>query len=115
MKARAIEDARLRRQPAGPPGNGLFAAAVAWSLAWKGVSLWQAARDRSKPWFVILLVTNTLGILDAVYLFGVSRARRGPADRTRDGRDRRAAAREGRALARDRSSSWSRTARRPRR
>lgn len=56
--------------------RGLFAAAVAWTLAWKGASLWQAARDGSRPWFVALLVTNTLGVLDAVYLFGVSRARR---------------------------------------
>jgi len=59
-----------------PEARGLVAAALAWSLAWKGVSLWQAAKDGSKPWFATLLVTNTLGILDAVYLFGVSEARR---------------------------------------
>jgi hypothetical protein len=76
MKTRAVDDARLRRELASPPGRGLFAAAVAWTLAWKAASMWQAAQDRSKPWFVTLLVTNTLGILDAVYLFGVSRARR---------------------------------------
>ena len=83
MKARAAQDAGLRHELAGPPGRGLFAAAVAWTIAWKGASLWRAAQDRSKPWFVTLLVTNTLGILDAVYLFGVSPARRrGRADRT---------------------------------
>ena len=53
---------------------------VAWSVAWKGASLWRAAKDDSKPWFVTLLVSNTLGILDAIYLFGVSDSRR-PKDR----------------------------------
>jgi hypothetical protein len=49
---------------------------VAWSLAWKGASLWRASKDDSKPWFVTLLLANTLGILDAVYLYGVSGPRR---------------------------------------
>jgi hypothetical protein len=53
----------------------LVVAAVAWSLAWTGVSLWRAAHNESKPWFTALLVTNTLGVLDAVYLFGVDRRR----------------------------------------
>lgn len=60
-----------------PPGRAaVFGAIVAWSLAWKGVSLWRAARNQSKPWFVTLLLTNTLGVLDAVYLFGVDRRHR---------------------------------------
>lgn len=60
-----------------PPGRAAaFGAIVAWSLAWKGVSLWRAARNQSKPWFVTLLLTNTLGVLDAVYLFGVDRRHR---------------------------------------
>jgi len=54
----------------------MLTAAVAWSLAWKGASLWHAARDGSKPWFAALLVSNTLGVLDAVYLFGVRRRAR---------------------------------------
>lgn len=60
-----------------PPGTRVAViAAVAWTLAWKGASLWRAARNGSKPWFVALLLTNTLGALDAVYLFGVDRRRR---------------------------------------
>lgn len=58
--------------------------AVAWTLAWKGASLWRAARNGSKPWFVTLLLTNTLGALDAVYLFGIDRRHR------RDARTQRA-------------------------
>src|SRR6185312_10423132 len=51
-----------------PAGRALIGAAVAWSLAWKGASLWRAARNESKPWFVALLLSNTLGVLDAIYL-----------------------------------------------
>lgn len=59
-----------------PAGRGLVVAVVAWSLAWKGASLWRAARNGSKPWFVTLLLSNTLGLLDMVYLFGVDRRHR---------------------------------------
>ncbi|MFE4467626.1 DUF5652 family protein [Leifsonia sp. NPDC056824] len=59
-----------------PAGRALVVAVVAWSLAWKGASLWRAARNGSKPWFVALLLSNTLGLLDAVYLFGVDRRHR---------------------------------------
>ncbi len=43
-----------------------------WSIAWKGVSLWRAAEQRSKPWFTALLLVNSLGILDMIYLFRVA-------------------------------------------
>jgi hypothetical protein len=59
-----------------PAGRGLAVAVIAWSLAWKGASLWRASKEDSKPWFVTLLLANTAGILDAVYLFGVSGAHR---------------------------------------
>lgn len=52
---------------------------VVWSLGWKAVSLWHAARDGSKPWYAALLLVNSAGILDAIYLFRLSswgRARR---------------------------------------
>jgi len=40
-----------------------------WSLAWKGLALWKAARKNSAIWFVILLVVNTIGILEILYIF----------------------------------------------
>jgi hypothetical protein len=49
--------------------------AVAWSLVWKGFALWRAARNDGKPWFVVLLLVNTLGILEILYLFVFGRAR----------------------------------------
>jgi hypothetical protein len=56
--------------------RGAIIGVAAWSLAWKGASLWRAAKDNSKPWFITLLISNTVGILDSVYIFGVSAARR---------------------------------------
>jgi len=39
-----------------------------WSLFWKGLALWHAAK-RSQPWwFIALLVVNTVGILEICYL-----------------------------------------------
>jgi len=59
-----------------PAQVALFAVLAAWTLAWKGASLWHAAKDDSKPWFVALLLSNTVGLLDALYIFRVSRTRR---------------------------------------
>ena len=47
--------------------------AVIWTLAWKGVALWRSAGLRQKWWFVALLLINTLGILEIIYLFLVAR------------------------------------------
>lgn len=45
---------------------------IAWSLAWKGWALWRAARNDHKVWYVVLLVLNTIGILEIIYIFGFS-------------------------------------------
>jgi len=39
-----------------------------WSLYWKALALWHSARRGNAIWFVVLLLVNTLGILDIVYL-----------------------------------------------
>ena len=47
---------------------------IAWSLVWKGLALWRAARRKEAIWFVVLLVLNTLGILEIVYYFFVAKS-----------------------------------------
>lgn len=42
---------------------------LAWTIVWKGFALWKAAHKNSKPWFVVLLLINTVGILEILYLF----------------------------------------------
>lgn len=44
-----------------------------WALVWKGMALWKSARHAHKVWFVVLLVTNTVGILDILYLYVFSK------------------------------------------
>lgn len=54
------------------PLFGMFAAftiaIMLWSLVWKGLALWNAARNRQLPWFIVLLIVNTAGILEIIYL-----------------------------------------------
>ena len=51
----------------------LILVAVVWTLFWKGLAMWHAARRKESAWFVILLLFNTLGILDMAYLFGIAK------------------------------------------
>ena len=44
-----------------------------WSLVWKGMALWKSVRHAHKVWFVVLLVTNTVGILDILYFYVFSK------------------------------------------
>ncbi len=50
-----------------------IALAVIWTLIWKGLALWKAAGLRQKGWFLAILIINSLGILEIIYLFFVSR------------------------------------------
>ena len=52
--------------------------ALAWSLAWKGVALWRAARRNDQWWFVALLLVNTLGILEIIYIVFFSERAQSP-------------------------------------
>ena len=51
----------------------IMALVIAWTLVWKGLALWRAAGLRQKYWFIALLFINTLGILEIIYLFFISR------------------------------------------
>lgn len=46
----------------------LLALVVVWSVVWKGIALWRAARNYQRGWFIALLILNTAGILEIVYL-----------------------------------------------
>lgn len=46
----------------------VIALAVAWSILWKGLALWRAARNEHRGWFVVILLVNTLGLLEILYL-----------------------------------------------
>ncbi len=44
-----------------------------WSLVWKGLALWKSAHKNSMIWFIVLLVVNTIGILEILYIFVFSK------------------------------------------
>ncbi|MEK7506263.1 MAG: DUF5652 family protein [Patescibacteria group bacterium] len=44
-----------------------------WTLPWKGVALWKAARRSDRNWFIALLIINTVGILEIAYIFFFSK------------------------------------------
>lgn len=41
-------------------------------IALKGYALWNAAKRGDKWWFIILLIINTFGILELIYLYFVA-------------------------------------------
>lgn len=47
----------------------LFVLLIIWSLIWKGIALWKSARLTDKAWFIVLLIVNTVGILEIFYIF----------------------------------------------
>lgn len=44
-----------------------------WSVIWKGIALWKAARLSHKNWFIALLLLNTMGILEIIYIFLIAK------------------------------------------
>ena len=49
--------------------GGLLILLIVWSLPWKAMALWRAAKQDQKVWFVIFIIFNTVGILEILYLF----------------------------------------------
>jgi hypothetical protein len=47
-------------------------ALIIWTFIWKGFGLWKAATLQQKYWFVAILILNTGGILEIIYLFFVA-------------------------------------------
>jgi len=46
----------------------LILLATLWTIPWKGLALWKSAKNNQKGWFIVLLVVNTLAILEICYL-----------------------------------------------
>jgi hypothetical protein len=55
----------------------IILAIALWTIPWKGVALWKAARNGQKIWFIILLIVNTVAILEILYIFFFSRRKEG--------------------------------------
>ncbi len=53
----------------------ILALVMVWVLPWKGYALWNAAQLSHKWWFIILLILNTLAIVDIIYIFFIAKKR----------------------------------------
>ena len=51
----------------------IFLPIMIWTLVWKGGSVWIASKNNQKGWVLALLVFNTVGILEIVYIFYVAK------------------------------------------
>lgn len=40
-----------------------------WTLPWKAAALWRSARRAQLGWFLVMIIINTLGILEILYIF----------------------------------------------
>ena len=54
-------------------GPIILAVLIIWAFIWKGLALWNAAKNEEKYWFVAVLILNTVGILEILYLFVFSK------------------------------------------
>ncbi len=52
---------------------GLITFILLLSLILKGFALWRAAQLSHKGWFIAILLVNSLGILETIYLLIVSK------------------------------------------
>ncbi len=50
------------------PSSPVFYVIIAWAVIWKGIALWHAARGRQLAWYIALLLIQTVGILEIIYL-----------------------------------------------
>ncbi|MBI4068063.1 hypothetical protein HY413_01475 [Candidatus Kaiserbacteria bacterium] len=51
-----------------------FLLVLIWSLFWKGFALWYSAKRHEQWWFIAILILNTAGILEIVYIFFIAKA-----------------------------------------
>ncbi|MEX0672603.1 MAG: DUF5652 family protein [Candidatus Paceibacterota bacterium] len=48
-------------------------AIVVVTLPFKGTALWMAARRSHMRWFIVLLIVNSLAILEIIYIFFIAK------------------------------------------
>lgn len=47
----------------------ILAIITVWTIIWTGLALWKSARKNHLIWFVVLLLINTAGILEILYIY----------------------------------------------
>lgn len=55
-----------------PTFNILLLVLALWTIPWKIYAVWLAAKRDHRKWFVVLLILNTVGILEIFYIFKIA-------------------------------------------
>lgn len=50
------------------PASPLLYIVISWAVLWKGIALWVAARNRQRLMYILLLIVNSVGIFEILYL-----------------------------------------------
>lgn len=53
--------------------NLLLIALTLWTIPWKVYAVWLAVKNDHKKWFVVLLILNTVGLLEIFYIFKIAK------------------------------------------
>ena len=53
--------------------NPFLIPVLIWSLVWKGIALWRSSRNNQRNWFIALLLINTVGLFEIIYLLWFER------------------------------------------
>ncbi|MGE5398514.1 MAG: DUF5652 family protein [Chitinophagales bacterium] len=56
----------------------VFTLVVIWSIVWKAIALWHSARNKQLGWYIAMLIINTIGLLEIIYLTFFRRERNTP-------------------------------------
>jgi len=59
------------------PNSPLLYLLITWSIIWKGIALWHSARNKQLAWYIALLIVNTAGIFEIVYLIFFKKGQNG--------------------------------------
>jgi len=49
--------------------NTLWILLLVWTVIWDGIALWKSAQRKEVFWFCLMMITNTVGILEIFYIF----------------------------------------------
>jgi hypothetical protein len=53
--------------------NILLIILAIWTIPWKGYALWTSAKRNQKMWFIVMLILNTVSILEIFYIFKIAK------------------------------------------
>ena len=53
--------------------NIILLVVAIWTIPWKAYSLWLCVKRNQKVWFIVLLILNTVGILEIFYIFKIAK------------------------------------------